>query len=157
MLGKIIWLIVLIVLFILNVVFYFKSKNDKAFLNLIAAGFVFIAIIVQIDTIKDYRPEEDIKTKVELENGKETRIKITGVSMNCPNCNTRIWSDENFCKKCGYKKNLSEFDEKDYHNMILYHCPYCNETVSSSNDFCTDCGKNLIEIKKEVIKEVKSR
>ena len=104
MLGKIIWLIVLIVLFILNVVIFLKSKNDKAFLNLFAAIFVFAAILCQVDTILDYRPEEDIKTKVELENGKETKIKIVGVSMNCPNCNTRIWSDENFCKKCTKNK-----------------------------------------------------
>lgn len=155
MLIRIIWLITLIGLLILNAIFVFKNKG-KAFLNLIACIFVFLAILIQINIIKDYQPEKDIKTKVELENGKEKKIRIAGISINCPKCDTKIWSEENFCKKCGYKKSISEFDENECRNFILYYCPYCKEITTSSNDFCANCGKSLIDVKKEVIKELKS-
>ena len=65
--------------------------------------------------------------------------------MKCPNCGNTIWSDDNFCSECGYKKDISDFG-KNEEDFIIFECPNCKKLNSSKNKFCSECGKNLSEV-----------
>ena len=47
----------------------------------------------------------------------------------CPNCDSPVGSDQNFCNKCGAS--------------LTKQCPKCGNTVSQDSNFCDKCGTQL--------------
>lgn len=47
----------------------------------------------------------------------------------CPNCNTDIRSDAEFCPGCG--------------ESLTRNCPSCNEPLPAEAQFCSNCGRDL--------------
>ena len=127
MLGLITILISLAILAAINILCYFK--NGKNFLNLVAAGFLILALI--INCYSAVKKVNSAKTKVEQEiekknKKKESKIEVLGVNMECPKCGRTLWSDDKFCADCGYEKDISDFG-KSTRDYIVFNCPKCEK------------------------------
>lgn len=152
MLGLVICLVILA----LSIILFIKSKN---YLNLIAAIILTFTIIYSYysSTKKAYSAETEITKEIEKNiEEKESELEILGISMECPKCGRKLWSDDKFCADCGYEKDISDFGKnaKDY---ILYNCPKCEKLNTSRRKFCSYCGENLTEFNKIINEFVSSR
>jgi uncharacterized membrane protein YbhN (UPF0104 family) len=110
MLGLIIKLICLAILAAISILCYFK--NGKNFLNLVTAGFLIFAII--INCYSGVKKVNSAKTKAvqEIEKNieeKESKLEILGINMECPKCEKLTSSRRNFCSDC--RENLTEFNK----------------------------------------------
>lgn len=157
MLGMIIILVCLAILAAINILCFFK--NGKNYLNLAAAIFLILAII--INCYSGIKKVNSAETKIEKEieeniEENESKIEILGVNMRCPNCASILWIDDKFCSECGYEKDISDFD-KNAGDYIIYNCPNCNHCNVSTRNFCSDCGKDLTEINKIINESISSR
>ena len=157
MLGIIIILICLAILAAINILYFFK--NGKNYLNLAAATFLILAIIIncyssvkKINSAKN-KAVQDIEKNIEE---KESKLEILGVNMECPKCGRTLWSDDKFCADCGYEKDISDFG-KNARDYIIYNCPKCEKLNSSKRKFCSECGENLTELNKMIDESLNSR
>jgi uncharacterized OB-fold protein len=156
-LGIIIILICLAILAAINILCFFK--NGKNYLNLVAAGFLILAIIINcysgVKKVNSANTEITKEIEKNIEE-KESKLEILGVNMECPKCGRTLWSDDKFCSDCGYEKDISDFG-KNARDYIIYNCPKCEKLTSSRRNFCSDCGENLTEFNKMIDEAVSSR
>lgn len=152
MLGMIICLAILLAL---NITLFIKSKN---YLNLFASIILTFTIVYSCHS---YKKAHSANTEIEKEieeniEEKESELEILGVSMECPKCGRKLWSDDKFCADCGYEKDISDFG-KNARDYILYNCPKCEKLNSSKRNFCSYCGENLTELNKIINESVSAR
>ena len=60
----------------------------------------------------------------------------------CPNCNSQISTNFDFCNNCGTKQDNTEY----YQEIVLEKsCPNCTSTVSPTSQYCYKCGAKIYE------------
>ena len=79
-------------------------------------------------------PAEDEEAAAEYAAGEAEPTEIA-----CPDCETTLDADANFCVNCG--ADVSAVEPGD--DGPLTECPSCDAEVSEDDSFCASCGENL--------------